>query len=99
MDRKLLGVAWILLGLFLLGAIIGFAYYMESLPTYIKSVDCYDRNYNVIQGVSCDEKVFEEEWINQAFDPYLVMALFMCIILLGFILVLYGVLLLTWRES
>ena len=84
----------ILIGFLIWAGIFVFASYILPLPSHIEDVDCYDRNYNVIQGVTCDEKVYDKEWMNSYFDPIILLMLFLLFLLIGLTFIVKGAILL-----
>lgn len=90
-GELLLPICLILIGLV---GIVGIATLL-SFPQSLQEVDCYDRDWNKINGVTCQAEVYEYEIINQFKDivPLIIIA-FMLSVVVG----VFGLLIL-WRTN
>lgn len=77
-------------------SLASFISYIGSLETDIQQVDCYDRFANKIQGVTCDEIIYDGIFTEMIVDAipmiaFLVAIIIMLLIALGVLYIYSGV--------
>ena len=74
----------LMIGLIIMIGSISPIYYLDQAETEIVTVDCYDKNYNVIQGVTCEDEVYLDSKLNflNEYAPIMMMTFLMGIIIL-----------------
>ena len=78
----------LMIGLIILIGSLSPIYYLSIAETEIVIVDCYDNNYNVIDGATCEDEVYTDSKLN-IFHEYIPLMIIMNIV--GIMLIVMGI--------
>ena len=92
----LIGGLFIILGLLMIVGIINILLLPAFQETHVEQVHCYDRHGNEIQGLNCNEVVFDNYLVESVKNTLpifviLIMILGIIINLMGVVLVMNGI--------
>ncbi len=83
-TRLIRGVLTLMFSILIMGGLFGFVYYLDNAPTHIENVDCFDRFGNLIQGLNCDDEVFDNELLEEFKDFFIFLIFPMLLLVLFF---------------